>query len=54
MNNAHLQPGKGFDSRQNILTAARHVIAGKGFSAVGISEILQEANAVKGSRSLDG
>ena len=38
-----------FDTRQQILDAARPIIAGKGFAAVGLSEILAAAGVPKGS-----
>jgi TetR/AcrR family transcriptional repressor of nem operon len=37
------------DTRQQILDTARTIIAGKGFSAVGLSEILAAAGVPKGS-----
>ena len=37
------------DTRQQILDTARPIIAGKGFAAVGLSEILAAAGVPKGS-----
>jgi TetR/AcrR family transcriptional regulator, transcriptional repressor for nem operon len=37
------------DTRQQILTTAQQIILGKGFSAVGLNEILKAANVPKGS-----
>lgn len=37
------------DTRQNILDAARRIIAHKGYAAVGINEVLSEAGVPKGS-----
>ncbi|HDR8982655.1 TetR/AcrR family transcriptional regulator [Burkholderia vietnamiensis] len=37
------------DARRHILSTARIIIAGKGFSAVGLNEILQAAGVPKGS-----
>ena len=37
------------DTRQQILDTARGIIVGKGFSAVGLSEILAAAGVPKGS-----
>ncbi|MFT9178732.1 MAG: TetR/AcrR family transcriptional regulator [Zymomonas mobilis] len=37
------------DTRQRILEAARLIIIGKGFSAVGLNEILQKSGVPKGS-----
>jgi len=37
------------DTRRNILNAAQRVMSGKGFSAVGLNEILSSANVPKGS-----
>jgi TetR/AcrR family transcriptional regulator, transcriptional repressor for nem operon len=38
-----------FDTRRNILDAAQRIMSGKGFSAVGLNEILSSANVPKGS-----
>lgn len=40
---------KAADTRQQILDVARSIILGKGFSAVGLNEILTAANVPKGS-----
>ena len=37
------------DVRQHILDTAQNIIAGRGFTAVGLSEILKSANVPKGS-----
>jgi len=37
------------DTRQNILDAARNLVAGRGWSAVGLSEVLAAASVPKGS-----
>lgn len=37
------------DTRQHILDTGHHIMAGKGFSSVGLSEILQTAGVPKGS-----
>ena len=37
------------DVRQNILSAGQRLMAGKGFSAVGLNELLTEASVPKGS-----
>ena len=46
-NDMKLQPAS--DTRQHILGTARGIIVGKGFSAVGLSEILKAAGVPKGS-----
>src|SRR5450830_929227 len=47
MNTAHTSAG--IDVRENILATGQRLMAGKGFSAVGLSEILAEAGVPKGS-----
>jgi len=47
MSTAH--PSASNDVRDNILSAGQRLMAGKGFSAVGLSEILAEAGVPKGS-----
>jgi TetR/AcrR family transcriptional repressor of nem operon len=37
------------DTRQSLLDAARRIVAGKGYAAVGINEVLAEAGVPKGS-----
>lgn len=44
-----MTPAVAPDTRQQILDTARTIIAGKGFSAVGLSEILAAARVPKGS-----
>ena len=38
-----------FDTRRNIVDAAQRIMSGKGFSAVGLNEILNSAKVPKGS-----
>ena len=38
-----------FDTRRNIVDAAQRIMSGKGFSAVGLNEILSSAKVPKGS-----
>jgi TetR/AcrR family transcriptional regulator, transcriptional repressor for nem operon len=40
---------EGSDVRQNILATGQRIMAGKGFSAVGLNEVLTEAGVPKGS-----
>lgn len=47
MNTAHTSASN--DVRDNILSTGQRLMAGKGFSAVGLSEILAEAGVPKGS-----
>lgn len=42
-------PATQMDTRQNILDTARRIVAHKGFSAVGLNEVLGEAGVPKGS-----
>jgi TetR/AcrR family transcriptional regulator, transcriptional repressor for nem operon len=44
-----MNPPASVDTRQQILDTARAIIAGKGFAAVGLSEILAAAGVPKGS-----
>jgi TetR/AcrR family transcriptional repressor of nem operon len=44
-----MSPAASLDTRQQILDTARPIIAGKGFAAVGLSEILTTAGVPKGS-----
>lgn len=44
-----MSPAATLDTRQQILDTARAIIAGKGFAAVGLSEILATAGVPKGS-----
>ena len=44
-----MSPAAHLDTRQQILDTARPIIAGKGFAAVGLSEILATAGVPKGS-----
>lgn len=46
---AILKPVKAIDTRQQIIDVAKKIILGKGFSAVGLNEILIAANVPKGS-----
>ncbi len=46
---AFLKPVKAIDTRQQIIDVAKKIILGKGFSAVGLNEILMAANVPKGS-----
>lgn len=46
---AILKPVKAIDTRQQIIDVAKKIILGKGFSAVGLNEILMAANVPKGS-----
>ena len=46
---AILKPVKAIDTRQQIIDVAKNIILGKGFSAVGLNEILTAANVPKGS-----
>ena len=46
---AILKPVKVIDTRQQIIDVAKTIILGKGFSAVGLNEILTAANVPKGS-----
>lgn len=46
---AILKPVKAIDTRQQIIDVAKKIISGKGFSAVGLNEILTSANVPKGS-----
>lgn len=46
---AILKPVKAIDTRQQIIDVAKTIILGKGFSAVGLNEILTAANVPKGS-----
>lgn len=45
----HIKPAKSIDTRQQIIDVAKTIILGKGFSAVGLNEILTSANVPKGS-----
>lgn len=42
-------PHKFTDTRKHILDTAKHIMLGKGFAAVGLNEILAQANVPKGS-----
>lgn len=42
-------PHENSDTRRNILDTAQKIMGGKGFSAVGLNEILSSANVPKGS-----
>ncbi|OLT04963.1 TetR family transcriptional regulator [Pseudonocardia sp. CNS-004] len=42
-------PAAKVETRQNLLDAARRIVAAKGYAAVGINEILAEAGVPKGS-----
>lgn len=44
-----MKPRHATDTRDHILETARGIVAGKGFSAVGLSEILEAAGVPKGS-----
>ena len=44
-----MKPQTAIDTRQHILETARGIVVGKGFSAVGLSEILDAAGVPKGS-----
>lgn len=44
-----MNPQHAIDTRQHILETARGIVLGKGFSAVGLSEILEAAGIPKGS-----
>ncbi|MFW1676214.1 TetR/AcrR family transcriptional regulator [Pontibacter sp. JAM-7] len=48
MNTANTQT-KSIDTRQRVLDVARVIILGKGYAAVGLNEILQQAGVPKGS-----
>lgn len=47
--NIDLKTAKLADTRQQIIDVAKKIILGKGFTAVGLNEILQSANVPKGS-----
>lgn len=49
MNKSGSKPLQHLDTRERILASGQHLILGRGFSAIGLSEILAEAQVPKGS-----